>query len=327
MRERRKKWLLAMAAAALLLSTTTTTAAAQDFPPRQMVIVVGFPAGGGTDLFARVFAQKLAAALGTTVIVDNRPGAAGTVGNALVARAAPNGATLLFTPSNLAMAPAIYKSLSYDTVRDLAPVVMTARIPFVLVVHPALPVKSVKEFLALARAKPGALDYGSSGPGSPPYFAMELLKYTARVNLNHIPYKGAGPILTGLMSGEVQASFLIPPLAMPQMQGGKMRGLAVSTPERSSVLPDLPSLREAGVTGFEVTQWHGFFAPAKTPAAIVSRLNAEVVKTLASPEIRQRLAAEGADIAGGSPAELGAFLAAELKVWTDLAQRLGLKPE
>ncbi|MGH8618961.1 MAG: Bug family tripartite tricarboxylate transporter substrate binding protein [Burkholderiales bacterium] len=300
---------------------------AQDFPPRQIAIVVSFPAGGGTDLFARVFAQKLAAALGTTVLVDNRPGAAGTVGNALVARAAPNGQTLLFTPSNLAMAPAIYKSLPYDTVRDLAPVIMTARIPFVLTVHPALPVRNVKDFLALARAKPGALDYGSSGAGSPPYFAMELLKYTARVNLNHIPYKGAGPILTGLMSGEVQASFLIPPLAMPQMQGGKLRGLAVSTPERSMVLPELPTLREAGVTGFEVTQWHGFFAPAKTPATIVNRLNAEVAKTLASAEIRQRLAAEGADIAGGTPADLGAFLAAEIKVWTDLAQRLGLKPE
>jgi tripartite-type tricarboxylate transporter receptor subunit TctC len=259
--------------------------------------------------------------------VDNRPGAAGTVGNAIVARAAPTGQTLLFTPSNLAMAPAIYKSLPYDTVRDLAPIIMTARIPFVLAVHPALPVRNVKDFLALARAKPGALDYGSSGAGSPPYFAMELLKYTARVDLHHIPYKGAGPILTGLMSGEVQASFLIPPLVMPQVRSGKLRGLAVSTPERSSVLPALPTLREAGVAGFEVTQWHGFFAPAKTPAAIVSRLNAEVAKTLASVEIKQRLAAEGADIAGGTPAELGAFLAAEITVWTDLAQRLGLKPE
>jgi len=314
-------------AALLIAAGAAGVVSAQDFPPRQITLVVAFPAGGGTDLFARVFAQKLAAALGTTVVVDNRPGAAGTVGNAIVARAAPTGQTLLFTPSNLAMAPAIYKSLPYDTVRDLAPVIMTARIPLVLAAHPALPVRNVKDFLALARAKPGAMDYGSSGAGSPPYFAMELLKYTARVDLNHIPYKGAGPILTALMSGEVQASFLIPPLAMPQMQGGKLRGLAVSTPGRSSVLPELPTLREAGVAGFEVTQWHGFFAPAKTPAAIVSRLNAEVAKTLASAEIKQRLAAEGADIAGGTPADLGTFLAAEIKVWTDLAQRLGLKPE
>lgn len=314
-------------AVGLIVAGAAGTVSAQDFLSRPITLVVPFPAGGGSDLFARVFAQKLAAALGTTVVVDNRPGAAGTVGNAIVARAAPTGQTLLFTPSNLAMAPAIYKSLPYDTVRDLAPIIMTARIPFVLAVHPALPVRNVKDFLALARAKPGALDYGSSGAGSPPYFAMELLKYTARVDLHHIPYKGAGPILTGLMSGEVQASFLIPPLVMPQVRGGKLRGLAVSTPERSSVLPALPTLREAGVTGFEVTQWHGFFAPAKTPAAIVSRLNAEVAKTLASVEIKQRLAAEGADIAGGTPAELGAFLAAEITVWTDLAQRLGLKPE
>jgi tripartite-type tricarboxylate transporter receptor subunit TctC len=314
-------------AVGLIVAGAAGTVSAQDFLSRPITLVVPFPAGGGTDLFARVFAQKLAAALGTTVVVDNRPGAAGTVGNAIVARAAPTGQTLLFTPSNLAMAPAIYKSLPYDTVRDLAPIIMTARIPFVLAVHPALPVRNVKDFLALARAKPGALDYGSSGAGSPPYFAMELLKYTARVDLHHIPYKGAGPILTGLMSGEVQASFLIPPLVMPQVRSGKLRGLAVSTPERSSVLPALPTLREAGVAGFEVTQWHGFFAPAKTPAAIVSRLNAEVAKTLASVEIKQRLAAEGADIAGGTPAELGAFLAAEITVWTDLAQRLGLKPE
>jgi len=314
-------------AVGLIVAGAAGTVSAQDFLSRPITLVVPFPAGGGTDLFARVFAQKLAAALGTTVVVDNRPGAAGTVGNAIVARAAPTGQTLLFTPSNLAMAPAIYKSLPYDTVRDLAPIIMTARIPFVLAVHPALPVRNVKDFLALARAKPGALDYGSSGAGSPPYFAMELLKYTARVDLHHIPYKGAGPILTGLMSGEVQASFLIPPLVMPQVRSGKLRGLAVSTPERSSVLPALPTLREAGVAGFEVTQWHGFFAPAKTPAAIVSRLNAEVAKTLASVEIKQRLAAEGADIAGGTPADLGAFLAAEIKVWTGLAQRLGLKPE
>jgi tripartite-type tricarboxylate transporter receptor subunit TctC len=302
-------------------------AQAQDFPPRQITIVVSFPAGGGTDLFARVFAQKLGPALATNVIVDNRPGAAGTVGNAIVVRAAPTGQTLLFTPSNLAMAPAIYKNLPYDTARDLAPIIMTARIAFVLVVHPSVPARSVKDLLALAKAKPGALDYGSSGAGSPPYFAMELLKSRAGVSINHIPYKGAGPILTALLSGEVQTTFLIPPLAVQYMRSGRLRGLAVSTPERSPALPELPALREAGVPGFEVTQWHGFFAPAKTPAAIVNRLNAEVGKALASPEIKERLAAEGAAIAGGSPTDLGTFLAAELKLWSDLAQQLGLKPE
>lgn len=225
------------------------------------------------------------------------------------------------------MTQAVYKKLAFDSRQDLASITLTARIAFVLVVHPALPARSVKELLSLAKGRPGALDYGSSGAGSPPYFAMELLKFKAGVNINHVPYKGAGQILTALLSGEVQSSFLIPPLALQYMQSGKMRGLAVTTPSRSPALPGLPTLREAGLPDYEVTQWHGFFAPAKTPAAIVNRLHAELVRTLASAEIKQRLAAEGAEVAGTSPAELGAFLAAEIKMWTELAQRIGLQLE
>jgi tripartite-type tricarboxylate transporter receptor subunit TctC len=300
---------------------------AQDFAPKQITVVVGFPAGGGTDLFARLFAQKIAAALGANVIVENRPGAAGTVGTALVARAAPNGQTLLFTPSNLAMTRAVYSKLPFDPQQDLAPITMTARIPFVLVVHPSLPARSVKELLALARGRPGALDYGSSGAGSPPYFAMELLKSRTRVDIHHIPYKGAGQINTALLSGEVQASFLIPPISQPHMQSGRMRGLAVTTRNRSSALPELPTLHEAGVPDYEVTQWHAFLAPAKTPAAVISRLNAEIVKALAAPDVRQRLAAEGADVVGSSPAELASHLASEIRVYTELAQQLALKLE
>ncbi len=317
----------ATAALGLALTACYSAAQAQDFPPRQIVIVVGFPAGGGTDLFARLFAQKLAPALGANVIVENRAGAAGTLGTGIVARAAPNGQTLLFTPSNIAMTQAVYKKLPFDPQQDLAPITMTARIAFVLVVHPALPARSVRELLSLARSRPGALDYGSSGAGSPPYFAMELLKSKAGVDIHHVPYKGAGQILTALLSGEVQSSFLIPPLALQYMQSGKMRGLGVTTPNRSPALPDLPTLREAGIPDYEVTQWHGFFAPARTPASIVIRLHAEVVKTLASPEMRQRLAAEGAEVAGSTPAELGAFLATEIRMWTQLAQRLGLQLE
>lgn len=317
----------ALVAAGLAISggAFQPAAQAQDFSPKQIVIVVGFPAGGGTDLFARLFAQKLAPSLGTTVIVENRPGAAGTIGTGVVARSAPNGQTLLFTPSNIAMTQAVYKKLPFDARRDLAPITMTALIPFVLVAHPSVPARGVKELLSLAKARPGSLDYGSSGTGSPPYFAMELLKFKTGVDIHHVPYKGAGQILTALLSGEVQLSFLIPPLAGQYMQSGKMRGLAVTTRNRSSSLPALPALREAGVPDFEVTQWHGFFAPAKTPAAIVSRLSAEVVKALASPEMKQRLAAEGADVVGGSPAELAAHLAAEIKTYSELAQRLGLK--
>jgi tripartite-type tricarboxylate transporter receptor subunit TctC len=313
--------------AAVCMSVIHATAHAQDFSPKQITVVVGFPAAGGTDLFARLFAQKLAAGLGAGAIVDNRPGAAGTLGTNAVVRAAPNGQTLLFTPSTIAMTKALYEKLPFDPQHDLAPVIMTARIPFVLVVHPSLPVRNVKEFLALAKRKPGALDYGSSGPGSPPHFAMELLKTKAAIDIHHVPYKGAGQITTGLLSGEVQTSFLIPPVSQPHMQSGKVRGLAVSTRNRSSAFPDLPSLHEAGVAEFEVTQWHAFFAPAKTPAHIIARLNAEIVKALSAPDVRQRLAAEGADVVGSTPAELAAHLASEITVYTGLAQRLGLKPE
>ena len=314
--------LLAAAAAALPLG-----AQAQDFPPKQMTIIVGFPAGGGTDFFARLFAQKLGAGLGTNVIVDNRPGAAGTLGTGLVARAAPNGGTLLFTPSNLAMTRALNEKLPFDPQRDLAPVTLLARTPFVLVVHPSLPVRSVKDLLALAKRSPGALDYGSSGPGSPPHFAMELLKMKAGVDIRHVPYKGAGQITTGLLSGEIQASFLVPPVSQAHMQSGRMRGLAVTTRSRSGALPELPTLHEAGVRDFEVTQWHAVFAPGKTPSALVGRINAELVKALGAADVKQRLAAEGADPVGSAPADLAAHLASEIRVYTELVRRLGLKPE
>lgn len=313
--------------AAIAVPSGMPAAHAQDFPSKQISIIVGFPPGGGTDFFARVFAQRLAPALNTSVIVENRPGGAGTLGTGLVVRATPNGQTLLFTPSNLAMTQAISRNLTFDARKDLAPISMTARIAFVLVIHPSLPARNVKEFVALAKTRPGALDYGSSGAGSPPHFAAELFRYKAGIDIRHIPYKGAGQILTALLAGEVQASFLIPPIAKQHMQGGKLRGLAVSTPQRSGAVPELPTLREAGVPDYDVTQWHGFFAPAKTPAAIISRLNAEIVKSLATPEIKQRLLAEGAEAVGSTPAELGAFLAEEIRVWSELAQRIKLGGE
>ncbi len=322
-----RPWLALLASHSIFLPLLPFTTQAQEFPPKQISIVVGFPAGGGTDLFARLFAQKLAPELGTNVIVENRPGAASTIGTNTVARAAPGGQTLLFTPSNLAMTKAIYSKLPYDPQQDLAPITMTVRIPVVLVVHPSVPVRTVGEFLALAKRMPGALDYGSSGPGSPPFFAMELLKYKAGIDIHHVPYKGANQIVPGVLSGEIQTTLLIPPLLMSHIQTGKLRGLAVSTRGRSSALPNLPSLHEAGVTDYEITQWHGFFAPAKTPPAVINRLNSAVIKVLASPDVKQRLANEGADIVGSSPSELASHLASEIKLYTELAQLLQLKME
>lgn len=309
---------------ALLLAATVQ---AQEFPPKQITLVAGFPPGGGTDIVARLFAQKLGPALGSAVVVENRPGAAGTVGTGVVVRAAPTGQTVLFTPSNLAMTQALYRNLPFDVRKDLAPVTLIAKAPFVLTVHPSLPVKTVKDLLALAKTRPGALDYGSSGAGSPPHFAMELLKARTGLDITHVPYKGAGQILTALLAGEVQASFLIPPVALQYMHGGKMRGLAVTTRERSNALPELPTLRETGVRDYEVTQWYGVFVPAKTPTTVVNRLHAEIVRALGTPEIRQKLGAEGAEAIGSSPNDLATFLAGEIRQYTELVQKLDLKPE
>lgn len=305
----------------------TNEAYSQNFSPKQITIIVGFPAGGGTDIFARLFGQKLAAALNTNVIIENRPGASSTIGAHAVARAQPNGQTLLFTSASLALSKALFKSLPFDPQQDLAPIAMTARIPFVLVVHPSVPVRNVKDLLALAKRRPGSIDFGSSGIGSAPHFAMEMLKDRAGVNINHIPYKGAGPNTIGQLSGEVQVSMLIPPVSQPHIQNGRMRGLAVSTRNRSSALPDLPSLQEAGVLDYDVPQWHGFLAPGKTPSAIISQLSAEIVKALSAADIKKRLVTEGADAASGTPAELATQLASDIASYTTFAQRLGLKLE
>lgn len=325
---KRAGWIVAaLPALGGILGAAPAYSQAPEYAPRQVTVVVGFPPGGGTDIFARVFAQKLGAALGASVIVENRPGASGTIGTGVVVRAAPNGQTLLFTPSNIAMTPAIQKGLAFDVRRDLAPITLVSRLPFVLVVHPALPVRNVKELIALAKARPGALDYASSGAGGPPFFAMELLKAAAGVDINHVPYKGAGPITTAMLTGETQMSFLIPPVSKTHIDAGKMRGLGVSTRERSSVLPALPTLHEAGLHGFDVPQWQAFFAPARTPPEVVSRLHAEIVKALASPEIRQRMLAEGAEPVGAPPAELASYLAQELARYGTVAQRLKLGAE
>ena len=319
--------MLVAAAGASFFAHGIATTYAQQFPPKQITIVVGFPPGGGTDIFARLFAQKLAASTGASVIVENRPGASSTIGAAAVARAAPNGQTLLFTSASIALSKALYAKLPFDPQVDLAPITMTARIPFVLVAHPSLPVRTVKDLLALASRKPGALDYGTSGSGSAPHLAMEIFKFKSGAAITHVPYKGAGPNATAQISGEVQLSMLIPPVSQPHIANGRMRALAVTTSKRSSALPDVPTLDEAGVRGYDVPQWHAFFAPANTPAAILSRLHVEIIKAMAAVDLKQRLTGEGADLVGGTPAELGAQLASDIDLYAQVVQRLGLKPE
>lgn len=298
---------------------------AQDFPSRNITIVVPFPAGGGNDILGRLIGQRLAAAFGRTVIVDNRPGASGNIGAESVVRAAPDGHTLLYANANVATTQVIPPKPAFDPRRELAPLSMTVLIPLVLVAHPSLPVRNVKDLVALAKAKPGDLTFGAGSTGSIPHLAMELLKLNTKMNIRAIPYKGAAPSLVALLSGEVQISFLVPPVVQPQLRVGKVRSLAISSLKRSTVLPDIPTLNEAGVRDFEALQWHGFLAPAKTPTAIVARIHAAVVKALASPETKERLASEGAEPVGNAPADFAAFIGSEIEKWSDVVRRSGTK--
>ena len=298
---------------------------AQEYPAKAVRVVVGFPAGGGSDLIARVFAQKLTGALGQTVIVENRPGASANIAAELAARSAPDGYTLLFANSSLSISPAVFRKLAYDPVRDFTAISMASSYPFVLAVHPSLPVRSVKELVALAKSKPGVLDYASAGPATMSHLAMQLLRLKTGIEVGHLSYKGAAPAVVSLMSGETQLAFMVMPVAATQIKAGKLRGLGVAAPTRSPAVPELPTMQEAGVAGNEAVQWNGFFAPARTPPAILDRLHREVAKAVAAPEVRQRIEAEGATPVGNAPSEFAAFFRVEAEKWADVAKRSGTK--
>jgi tripartite-type tricarboxylate transporter receptor subunit TctC len=312
-------------AAAVMAAAFTGAAWPQAFPARNVTLVVPFPPGGGTDLFARAIGQELAAKFGRPVVIENRGGASGNIGAEMVVRSAPDGHTLLYTAAPIALSQAVYKKLAFDAQRDLSPITMTVSIPQVLVVHPALPAKSTKELVALARSKPGMLTYSSGGAGSAGHFASELFKLRTEADMRHVPYRGAAPALTALISGETQVAFLVPPVVMPQLQAGKLRALAVSFRKRSTVLPKVPTLHELGYATFEALQWHGMFAPANTPGSTVELLSESVKGALAAPAVQSRLSAEGAEVVGSSPAEFAAFFKAELAKWLDVAKRAGMK--
>lgn len=301
------------------------TAWSQDYPAKPVRVIVGFPAGGGSDLIARVLAQKLTAALGQQVVVDNRAGASGNIAAELAARSAPDGFTLLFANSSLSISPAVFSKLAYDPVKDLIPISMVSSYPFVLVTHPSLPVKSVRELVALAKSKPDALAYSSAGAGTMSHFAMELMRLKTGIKVTHLPYKGAAPATVGLLSGEAQVAFIVMPVAGPQINAGRLRGLGVAAKIRAPVLPQVPTMIEAGVAGHEAVQWNGLFAPAKTPPPILDRLYREAVKALATAEVKKRFADEGADPVGSTPAEFAAFFRAEAEKWADVAKRSGTK--
>jgi tripartite-type tricarboxylate transporter receptor subunit TctC len=279
-------------------------------------IVVPFPPGGGTDILARLIASRMTESLGQTVLVDNRGGANGTIGATLVARAAPDGYTLLVVPSGFAASPALYPGLAYSNERDFTPVSQLAASPLLLVVHPSLPARSVRDLIALARQQPGRLDYATAGSGSPPHLATEYFKLMAKIDLMHIPYKGAGPAGADVLAGQVPIYFMNLLQAMPLVKSNRLRPLGVTTPQRFAALPDVPTIAEAGVDGYQFTNWYGALAPAGLQRDVLARINGEIVRILNTPEVKTRLAAEGAAVVASSPEQFTAFLKAETAKFT-----------
>jgi tripartite-type tricarboxylate transporter receptor subunit TctC len=313
--------LLALAAVAV-----APGAAAQSYPSRAVKLVVPFPPGGPLDATGRLVAQKLTDAWGQPVVVENKPGAGGNIGADLVAKSAPDGYTILLGAlSTHAINPTLYPNMPYDAVKDFAPITLLATTPNVLVVNPSLPVSSVKELIAYAKANPGKLAFGSGSNGSAGHLAGELFKVETGTDVIHVPYKGAAPAMQGLLAGDVQFMFDNLASATPQVKAGKLKALAVTTARRSPLAPDLPTMTEAGLPGFDITTWYGLMAPAGTPSAIVAKWNAEVTRILNAPDVKERLAAQGAEAAPMTPDQFAAFIKAEIPKYARVIKASGAK--
>lgn len=299
----------------------------RNYPDRPVRVIVPWPPGGGTDIFARAISEKLQQSLGQPFPVENRPGVAGNLGAAMVARSAPDGYTITIATITLATSPALYKSLDYNAIKDFAGITLIAGVPHMLVVNPALPVKNVKELIALAKQKPGKLTYASAGVGSPFQMAAELFKQSAGVDILHIPYKGGGPAVADVIGDHVDMTFANLLAVLPQARSGLVRALAVTSAKRSSAAPDIPTIAESGLPGYEFTSWFGALAPAGTPPGIVKKLNVAIVNALRSPEVSTQLSEQGADIIAGSPEEFDSFLRRETTKWQKVIKAAGIKPE
>jgi tripartite-type tricarboxylate transporter receptor subunit TctC len=322
-----------MRAAASLLMLALCVAAVQSragepYPARPVRIIAPFPAGSGVDIVARMVATPLAQAIGQPVVVDNRPGANGTIACDLAAKAAPDGYTLLLAnASTLAMAPSLYKNVPYDPVRSFAPITLITTSSNVLIVHPSVPATTTAALIALAKAKPGQLNYGSAGAGNSTHLAAELFKLMAGVDLVHVPYKGTPPMLAELLTGQIQLSFTSLVSALAHVKQARLRALGVTSLGRAPSMPDVPSINESALKGYEVTVWQGIVAPARTPDALVERLNAEITRIVQSPENRERFAAQGLDPAAGKAAQFGAYIASEATKWAKVIRHAGIQPE
>jgi tripartite-type tricarboxylate transporter receptor subunit TctC len=302
-------------------------ASAQNYPAKAIRIVVAYPAGGANDIIARAVGQRMTEMLGQPVIIDNRGGGGGTIGADVAAKSAADGYTLFMAAGAHALAPSLYARLPYDIIGDFAPVSLAAKGAYLFAVHPSLPVKSVRELIAFAKARPGQLNFASSGIGAPPHLAGELFKSMAGINITHVAYKGDTPALIDLIGGHVEMAFMTLSATAPHVKSGKLRGLAVTSSKRSAMVPELPSISEAGLPAYEMSTWWGLLAPAKTPGEIIIRLNATLVKIVGEPEFRQRLAAQGMDAESNTPEQYAAFIKSEKEKYARLAQAAGVKPE
>ena len=310
------------------LASRIPAAVAQGYPSRPIRYVVPFAAGAGVlDIMARIVSQHLGTSLGQQVVVDNRPGAGGNVGAEIAAKAAPDGYTMLMGNTALVVSPYLFAKLPFDPLTDFVPVTQVNSAPLLLVVHPSLPVRSVAELVAYAKARPGKLNYGSGGIGTTPFLATELFKSMAGIDVVHVPYKGGAPALADLVAG--QLSFMIEnvPGTLPFVKDGKLRALAITSRQRLALVPEVPTMIEAGVPGYEMIGWNGIFLPKGTPAEIVTRLNADLVKVLGTAEMKEQLARLGAEPVGGTPQQFGAFVQAESRRWGKIIKDLGIKPE
>jgi tripartite-type tricarboxylate transporter receptor subunit TctC len=308
-----------------LIAGMHSGAGAQDYPEKPVRLIIGFPPGGGADLVARQFAPKLGENLGQQIVIENRGGAGGNIALETLAKLPPDGYSLMLTTPTLSINPSLYPKVRYDPLRDFAPVALLASTVYILVVHPSLPVKSVKDLVALAKSKPRELNYSSGGNGAAAHLAGELFKSMSGTQIVHVPFKGIAPALVAVLSGEAQLTFGSQPSTLPHVKSGRLRALAVTSAKRSSFTPDIPSMAEAGLPGYETTAWYGIIAPAKTPQAIISRLNAEVGRTLENPEVKAGLAKLSFEILTATPDRFGAFIREELTKWARVVKEAGMR--
>jgi len=320
--------LRALGLASLALVLAQGCARAQEaWPVKPIRFILPFPPGGGTDILGRIISERLSGSLGQPVVIENRGGAGGNVGAEIAAKSAPDGYTIVLVAPSLAISPSLYSRLNYDPVKDFAPVSLVATVPNVMITHPSVPARTLAEFIALARTRPGGMNFGSGGNGTSNHLAGELFNIVAGVKLVHVPYKGVNLAMNDVLSGEIHLVVIGVPAAAPHIKAGRLRALALIAPQRSPAIPEVPTAAEAGLADFEVTTWYGVLAPAGTPRTVVARLNTELVKAMHAPELKERLAALATNPTTSSPEEFAAYIKQEIAKWGEVVRKAGLKAE